>query len=62
MCAYLEHMAGSVTVVCPVTGASLPADLALVTDTLTSATPIPDDALTAGTTALDTPVIGELHL
>lgn len=59
---FRERTAGSVIAVCPVTGASPPADPAPATDTLTSATPTLDAASAAGTTPLDTPVTGELHL
>lgn len=53
-------MAGSVIVACPVIGAFPTADPALATDTPTTATPTLAAASTAGITALDTPVKGEL--
>ncbi len=58
---YREGTVDSVIDVCRVTGASPPAVPAPATDTLTSVTPPPDAALTAGTTAPDTLVTGELH-
>lgn len=62
MFVFWEHTVGSVIAVCRATGASPPVDPAPATDTPTTATLTVDAASTAGTTAPDTPVTGELHL
>lgn len=54
-------MVSSAIAVCRVTGTSPPADPASAMDTLMSVTPTQGDASTAGTTALGTPVTGEIR-